>query len=122
MGTVNLDDYADLVKQEREADRMRSWHEREAKRYAEVRDQIREALTKVLPAGVEGLVNGVPTISWMRTEGFASARFTREHPDLAEMVSVPVTRSVLNVERLRQMRPDVYAEYQVAKWKNVADE
>lgn len=118
MGNVNLDEYADLVRQEAEADRMRIWHEQEAKRFGEARDQIREALMKVLPADVDGLINGVPAIGWTRTEGFAAARFAREHPDLFEMCSVPVSKQVLNSTRLRQMRPDIFAEYQVRKWKN----
>ena len=113
---VDLGNIRNLIEAERLADKERREAEAKAREYTKIRDEIRKNIAKVLPIGRQGLIDGMPVVEYSLTEGFAHARFQRDHPDLAKMCTRLEEREVLDLDKLRHMQPDLYNQYRIPRW------
>jgi len=116
---IDLTLYKSLLEQEKMADLARIRAEKDAERYARVRDELRAQLEKLMgPGDGEALVDGVSTLKKTVSAQFAHARFKKNHPDLYDQVKTYDYVEKADTEQLRIIAPDIYTQYLATRWTN----
>lgn len=108
---IVMDQYVDLVKRWREATKARiGW--------AKIEEELKEQVDKLLGDRDHGSINGEEAVLRRWEDRFATARFRKEHPELARFFEREVTVREVDVDMIRRTRPDLYRQYQTAKLLN----
>lgn len=116
---VDLGNHRDLVKAHAAAIAKRKFHEAEAAKYDKVaKDIAAKALSKVFGDATEGYLDGRLVLRRVETSQFASARFAKEHPDLAKQFETAEVVYKIDVDNLEKAEPDLFKSYLTTRWYN----
>lgn len=84
-----------------------------AKDASSVADALAADIKRMAGADEVLTVNGTKVGTFERIKKFASQKFIKDNPDLAEAFTVQRYVSELDVAKIKRMLPDEYAKYQV---------
>ena len=118
---VDLTIIEPLILAHRRARNAEAQHKQEAEAYARRAREIEEQIAKVMGNARVGLVGDKEVIRRTPTTQFASALFRTQRPDLWEQVKTVEIKDVIDFDKLKQIDPEAYAEFQVTRWYNKAE-
>lgn len=107
-----LDVYADLLKNDAECSNM-------IKFWTQQRDLVRAQLKELMGVNEVGTVNGQEVFFYQYQDRFNTAEFKKQYPNLYRAYMHTVTKEEVDVEMLKQSRPDIYRQFQVRAVRNV---
>lgn len=110
---VNLDLYADLVKQE---EFLRNTINEWKRQHEEVKAKIQS----LMGDAEEAVFAGATAFTWARIDRMNTSDFVKAYPVLAEVYTRIVPKPELDVEALRRDRPEQFREFQVRQFKKVS--
>ncbi len=112
--TRPLDAYVDKLSDYREAQKMIAfWKGR--------LEDIKAELAGVMKDSEVGTVDGKPVLFYEYQERFQGAEFKKAMPDTARFFTREVVHKELDVDWLRQSRPDLYEQFKVRAMRNTFD-
>ena len=103
--TVDLTKHAELVRLYRQAIQ----DEKAIKAY---KDNLGGKLRKLIGNAEQAEVNGVPVLTYARTESWAWAKFAETHPEIADKYRITVTKEGLDTDKILADHPALVAAFQ----------
>lgn len=85
------------------------------------RDQLRDQIARLMGSHDVGIVDGTSVLKRTVSQQFAKARFREENPDLYDAVKTYEMTEVIDVDKLKEMAPNVYQEYLTVRWTNTIE-
>lgn len=102
---IELDQYKELLNARWEAAKLRDY-------YDKLVHDADDELAKLVGDG-EGTYHGQRVFARPPTKRFASGKFIKDYPDLAQHFMTTKVTEVISEQALKQARPDLYQEYLV---------
>lgn len=101
---VPMDSFVNLLADDRECAAMIDW-------WTKRRKMVREQLADILGTNTSGTVNGQLAITYEPINQFNTTDFKKKYPDMAHLFEHRVSKVEIDVERLKETRPDLYNQF-----------
>lgn len=104
-----LDEHVELLEAREEA-----WLARDAwdKRLKEIDKELQDLI-----GDAAGTFQGAEVVTYNKIARISESRFRAEQPEMAQHFTVPRVTEVIDLDRLRRTRPDLYGKYQVRQMR-----